>query len=92
MQVSPAASASASTPLKRLALHSTSTCAAQASAYGKCIVATYTDVRKDSCKAEFDKFGACLRTAVRALSLPLSLDDRALTPHSIPSVQMKRKW
>ena len=91
MHASPAASA-ASTPLKRLALHSTSTCAAQASAYGKCIVATYTDVRKDSCKAEFDKFGACLRTAVRALSLPLSLDDRALTPHSIPSVQMKRKW
>ena len=92
MHASPAASA-ASTPLKRLALHSTSTCAAQASAYGKCIVATYTDVRKDSCKAEFDKFGACLRTAVRALSSPLFLSTTARSPpHSIPSVQTKRKW
>ncbi|KIJ61337.1 hypothetical protein HYDPIDRAFT_60225, partial [Hydnomerulius pinastri MD-312] len=55
----------ASTPLKRLALHSTTTCSMQATAYGKCILATYTDVRKDSCKQEFEKFGQCLRQAVR---------------------------
>lgn len=59
------ASGSASTPLRRLALHSTTTCATQASEYGKCILKTYTDVRKDACKEEFAKFGACLRTAVR---------------------------
>ncbi|KAI8993909.1 hypothetical protein BD414DRAFT_394563, partial [Trametes punicea] len=52
------------TPLRRLALHSTTTCAAVASAYGKCILATYTDVQKDACKEEFAKFGACLREAV----------------------------
>jgi len=52
-------------PLQRLAIHSTTTCAGQASAYGKCILATYTDVRKDACKEEFAKFGQCLREAVR---------------------------
>ncbi|KAI0074166.1 hypothetical protein K474DRAFT_1573434, partial [Panus rudis PR-1116 ss-1] len=52
------------TPLRRLAVASTTTCATQASAYGKCILATYTDVRKDACKDEFAKFGACLREAV----------------------------
>jgi hypothetical protein len=52
------------TPLRRLAQHTTVTCAAQASVYGKCIVATYSDVRKDSCKEEFAKFGACVREAV----------------------------
>lgn len=56
--------ATTSTPLKRLALHSTATCAVQASAYGQCILANMTEVSKDSCKAEFDKFGACLREAV----------------------------
>ncbi|KAK0195691.1 hypothetical protein F5146DRAFT_922595 [Armillaria mellea] len=53
-------------PLRRLAVHSTTTCAAQASTYGKCILATYTDVRKDVCKEEFLKFGQCLRDAVCA--------------------------
>lgn len=53
------------TPLRRLALHSTTTCASQASTYGKCILATYTDVKKDSCKDEFAKFGQCLREVVR---------------------------
>ncbi|KAH7913898.1 hypothetical protein BJ138DRAFT_1001269 [Hygrophoropsis aurantiaca] len=53
-----------STPLRQLALHSTTTCSAQASAYGKCILATYTDVKKDVCKEEFEKFGQCLRTSV----------------------------
>ncbi|EIW82928.1 hypothetical protein CONPUDRAFT_31225, partial [Coniophora puteana RWD-64-598 SS2] len=52
------------TPLRRLAQHSTTTCAAQATAYGKCIVATYADVRKDMCKAEFEQFGRCMREAV----------------------------
>ncbi|KAF9070623.1 hypothetical protein BDP27DRAFT_1152092, partial [Rhodocollybia butyracea] len=51
-------------PLKRLALHATTTCAEQASVYGKCILATYTDVHKDICKEEFAKFGQCLREAV----------------------------
>ena len=59
----PAATTS-TTPLRRLALHSTTTCAAQASAYGKCILGSYTDVKKDMCKEEFSKFGACLREAV----------------------------
>jgi len=58
----------ATTPLRRLALHSTTTCATQASAYGQCILATYKDVRKDMCKEEFAKFGQCLREAVRELS------------------------
>ncbi|KAF8893815.1 hypothetical protein BD779DRAFT_952951 [Infundibulicybe gibba] len=51
-------------PLQRLALHSTTTCASHASVYGKCILATYTDVKKDSCKEEYAKFGQCIRTAV----------------------------
>ncbi|KAK7030759.1 hypothetical protein R3P38DRAFT_2930361 [Favolaschia claudopus] len=56
--------AATTTPLKRLAIHSTSTCAAQASAYGKCILATYTDVTKDVCKEDFAKFAKCLRDAM----------------------------
>ncbi|THU95664.1 hypothetical protein K435DRAFT_723471 [Dendrothele bispora CBS 962.96] len=52
-------------PLQRLAIHSTSTCATQARTYGKCILATYTDVRKDACKDEFAKFGQCLRDAMK---------------------------
>ncbi|KAJ7751916.1 hypothetical protein DFH07DRAFT_1061773 [Mycena maculata] len=51
------------TPLGRLALHSTATCSAQATAYGKCILATYTDVTKDVCKEDFAKFAKCLREA-----------------------------
>jgi hypothetical protein len=58
-------STAVATPLRRLAVASTTTCAKEASDYGKCIVATYTDVHKDTCKAEFDKFGACLRQTVR---------------------------
>ncbi|KAJ6461977.1 hypothetical protein DFH09DRAFT_1228567 [Mycena vulgaris] len=52
------------TPLGRFALHSTTTCSFQASVYGKCILATYTDVTKDVCKAEFAKFAVCLREAM----------------------------
>ncbi|KAJ7579121.1 hypothetical protein C8J56DRAFT_964873 [Mycena floridula] len=59
------ATVSSSRPLRRLALHSTKTCAAQASVYGKCIVTTYTDVRKDICKEEFAKFGQCIREAMK---------------------------
>lgn len=62
--VAASASSTAATPLRRLAIASTTTCAKEASDYGKCIVATYTDVHKDKCKAEFEKFGACLRQTV----------------------------
>ncbi|KIY46773.1 hypothetical protein FISHEDRAFT_31127, partial [Fistulina hepatica ATCC 64428] len=54
----------AQSPIKRLALHSTSTCAAQAAIYGKCIVKSYTDVRKGMCQAEWDNFSSCMREAV----------------------------
>ncbi|KAF8806398.1 hypothetical protein BYT27DRAFT_7167633 [Phlegmacium glaucopus] len=53
--------------LKRLACHSTVTCSAQAAAYGKCIVATYTDITKDACKDEFLLFKRCLYNAVCSL-------------------------
>ncbi|KAG1765508.1 hypothetical protein EV702DRAFT_68453 [Suillus placidus] len=53
------------TPLRQLALHSTTTCSSHATAYGKCILAVYADVRKDSCKQEFEKFGQCLREAMK---------------------------
>ena len=79
----------AATPLRRFAFHSTTTCSAAASAYGKCILATYTDVHKDTCKEEFQKFGACMREAVStAHPIPLT-DVQNLT---LPSLQMKRKW
>ncbi|KAJ7484529.1 hypothetical protein FB451DRAFT_996727, partial [Mycena latifolia] len=54
----------ATTPLSRLALHSAITCSVQATTYGKCVLATYTDVSKDVCKEEFAKFALCLREAV----------------------------
>jgi len=52
------------TPLRRLAYHSTTTCSAQASVYGKCILASYTDIKKDACREEFAKFSKCLTEAV----------------------------
>ncbi|KAF5317091.1 hypothetical protein D9611_003831 [Ephemerocybe angulata] len=52
-------------PIARLAYHSTVTCAAQASVYGKCITASYLDVSKDMCSAEFAKFKACLRESMK---------------------------
>ncbi|KAI0275559.1 hypothetical protein BGY98DRAFT_1098803 [Russula aff. rugulosa BPL654] len=58
-------STAAATPLRRLAVASTTACAKEASDYGKCIVATYSDVHKDICKAEFEKFGACLRQTLK---------------------------
>ena len=51
-------------PLKRLAVHSTVTCASQATVYAKCVVKTYADVNKDVCKEEFRLFQKCLREAV----------------------------
>ncbi|CAK5273849.1 unnamed protein product [Mycena citricolor] len=60
----PAAKSTSSRPLGRFALHSTTTCATQASAYGKCILAVYTDVSKDACQDEFAKFGKCMRDAM----------------------------
>lgn len=59
--------AEVATPLKRLAAASTTTCATQAAAYGKCVLATYMDVKKDICKTEFEAFGKCLRETVRVL-------------------------
>ncbi|KAJ7089352.1 hypothetical protein B0H15DRAFT_908212 [Mycena belliarum] len=56
-------------PLGRLALHSTATCSVHATAYGRCVLATYTDVTKDVCKEEFSKFALCLRQAVCSLFL-----------------------
>lgn len=69
---SPSATTTATKPLQRFALHSTSTCASQATAYGKCILATYTDVKKDACAEQFAEFGRCLRTAVRLCYPPHS--------------------
>ena len=66
------ASSTGATPLRRLAIASTTTCAKEASEYGKCVVATYTDVHKDKCKAEFEKFGACLRKTVSPTTLAYS--------------------
>jgi len=54
-----------SQPLKKLAIHSTSTCSLQATTYAKCIVATYKDVTRDICATEFLQFKICLRDAVR---------------------------
>ncbi|KAH9935462.1 uncharacterized protein B0H18DRAFT_413203 [Fomitopsis serialis] len=65
MHPNPSQAAATLTPLRRFAGHATTTCSAQASAYGKCILATYTDVRKDACKEEFAKFGACLRETMK---------------------------
>ncbi|KAJ7098380.1 hypothetical protein C8R44DRAFT_642746 [Mycena epipterygia] len=62
--MNPTTATAAKTPLSRLALHSTATCSVQATAYGKCILGTYTDVTKDVCKEEFAKFAKCLREAV----------------------------
>ena len=67
------------TPLRRFATHTTTTCSAQASAYGKCILATYTDVRKDACKEEFEKFGACMRQAVCPQLLALNRYSHRVT-------------
>lgn len=66
---SPSVTTTTTKPLQRLALHSTSTCASQAVAYGKCILATYTDVKKDACAEQFAEFGKCLRTAVCLVGL-----------------------
>lgn len=72
-------------PLKRLAVHATTTCASQASVYGKCILVSYTDVHKDICKDEFAKFGQCLREAV-GIRFYISLLAFIFV------FQMKRKW
>ncbi|TRM69906.1 hypothetical protein BD626DRAFT_563613 [Schizophyllum amplum] len=61
---SPSASSTATKPLARLATHATKTCAVQATAYGDCVLKTYTDVRKDICAKEFGAFKECLQTAM----------------------------
>jgi len=95
MQPSVVARASSSstavtTPLRRLAVASTTTCAKEASDYGKCVVATYTDVHKDTCKAEFERFGACLRQTVRQKK-PLRYFTNEISLQNM-LVQLKRKW
>jgi len=52
-------------PLRRFAAHATATCAVQASVYGKCIVARYTDMTKNACEGEFTRFQQCMQEAVR---------------------------
>lgn len=59
------ATSTTATPLRRLAIHSTTTCSNHAAAYGKCILGSYMDMKKDACKDEFEKFGKCMRKAVR---------------------------
>jgi len=55
----------ATEPIKRLAVAATTTCAAPASVYGRCILANYQDVKKDMCAVEFRAFKDCVQTAVR---------------------------
>lgn len=64
MNITPKPATERLRPIKQLALHVTLTCVPQAKIYGKCIVATYTDVRKDVCKAEFESFARCVQAAV----------------------------
>ena len=91
MNPSPSVAPAALTPLKRFAKASTTTCAAQATAYGKCILATYTDVQKDICKAEFEQFGKCMRDAVRPSSGPSK--SYIVIEILLPLVyKMKRNW
>ncbi|KII92576.1 hypothetical protein PLICRDRAFT_172651 [Plicaturopsis crispa FD-325 SS-3] len=52
-------------PLRRLAQASVTTCATPASAYGRCILATYTDVKKDICADEFKQFKDCLSKTMK---------------------------
>ena len=73
-------------PIARLAYASTVTCAAQASVYGKCITASYMDVTKDMCAAEFAKFKDCLREAVRLVCF-----YSRLSTHLSISSQMKKR-
>ncbi|KDR75834.1 hypothetical protein GALMADRAFT_248561 [Galerina marginata CBS 339.88] len=65
MAPAPIKAATTNQPLKRLARHSTATCATQATAYAKCIVSTYTDVTQDICKGEFLVFKKCLHDAMK---------------------------
>ncbi|KLO15388.1 hypothetical protein SCHPADRAFT_265832 [Schizopora paradoxa] len=58
-------SPTAISPLRRLAVHSTTTCSSHAAAYGKCILKSYTDMKKDACKDEFEKFGKCMHEAMK---------------------------
>ena len=50
-------------PLKTLAKASKS-CAGQSAAYGKCIAASYHDVSKDMCQAEFAAFKDCVQVGI----------------------------
>ncbi|KAF8510572.1 hypothetical protein BU17DRAFT_55268 [Hysterangium stoloniferum] len=52
-------------PIRKLASAATVTCAASAKIYGQCILASYTDARKDVCAAEFRQFKTCVQTAMK---------------------------
>ncbi|TEB38199.1 hypothetical protein FA13DRAFT_730115 [Coprinellus micaceus] len=80
-------SAKPARPIARLAYASTVTCAAQASVYGKCITASYMDVTKDMCAAEFAKFKDCLREAVRLVCFTSRLSTHLFASSS----QMKKR-
>ncbi|KAI8978517.1 hypothetical protein BDB01DRAFT_800258 [Pilobolus umbonatus] len=42
-------------------------CPAQATAYGKCVAASYKDVHKDMCQKEFMAFKQCVQQAVSGI-------------------------
>jgi len=75
-------------PIRQFAVHSTTTCSAQATTYGKCILGNYIDIKKDSCKDEFAKFGKCMREAVRGLSYAL----KCSVIQTVSQLQMKKSW
>ncbi|EJD49694.1 hypothetical protein AURDEDRAFT_161253 [Auricularia subglabra TFB-10046 SS5] len=52
-------------PLRKMAVASTTTCAASAKAYGACVAASYQDARQDMCSAEFARFKDCVQTAMK---------------------------
>jgi len=60
---------SATEPIKRLVVAATTTCAAPASVYGRCILANYQDVKKDMCAVEFRAFKDGVQTVVRPPAL-----------------------
>lgn len=40
-------------------------CSAQSVAYGKCVVANYEKLNKDTCQKEFVAFRDCMKTALK---------------------------
>ena len=65
----PVSASSRTSPIRRLATTTTVTCASQATVYGRCILASYSDARKDMCAAEFAQFKTCFQTIVCPFNL-----------------------